>query len=743
MAAPFSNMDKTMSNDPDSASLLNPAHTKSYTQEQVQLLYNGLPLSLISSLIIGLLLSISHLPIIGQAEIIIWNLILGTTLIIRLILWQFWLNAGQLYHPKLWLQFFRISACLGGIGWGAAPVLIYADGNSIYQALLSFSLAGVVSGSLTSLSADRLSALGFALLAICPLTVQIIIDDSPTAIAMSVMTILFIIFVIASSGRTQKELRTQIQQNEALFTLSHELQNNREVDAVVAKVQSQYIADKNHKEAMQTIITHTCQITNSEMGFIGEVFHDPDNKPYLKMLVFDHGKQHQKYNFFHESTDRQEFRNLNGLFGSILQSGKPLFCGNPRRDIRSIGIPEKHPEIHNFVGIPVFQGSELMAVLCLANSSKEYTASTIELLKPISNLIAQFIHICSLQKQHKQDIAVLEETTIQTQTILDDIADGIVTMNSSGIIKSFNKAAETIFGYRADQIIGESIDCLMPEFNQDESTFSEQLKTRKTNIVGIGQEITGLRRKGKHFPMDFMISQIYRNGEPMFIGIIRDISEKKNLQESHKNLLKNLARDLRIPSHAISLAMDLMEKNVYSQKHNTSKNLVNSTKIQNQHLQNKIQSILHENIDHPHQHTTIAVKAADSIEKSIQNYKHIAELRGSRFLLVNRIYDEHMLINGNIFENSMVFFMGVSAENTPPFSEIKIYLEQYRGRIRIYSIKKIEQNLESTAEWESFKQMLTPLHATLGTEPIKENASSDHEIVYMEFPLAMIKAGLK
>jgi two-component system, LuxR family, sensor kinase FixL len=740
----------TMSKPQDSASsLLDPSHTKSYTQEQVKLLYNGLPLSLISSLIIGLLLSISHLPIIGQAEIIIWNLILGASLIIRLVLWQFWLNAGQLYDPKLWLQFFRIGAWLGGAAWGAAPILIYAHDNSIYQALLSFSLAGVVSGSLTSLSADRLSAVGFALLAVCPLTVQIIINDSPTAFAMSVMTILFIIFVISSSGRTEKELRTQIQQNEALFTLSYELQNNREVDAVVAKVQSQYIADKNHIEAMQTIITHTIQVSNSEMGFIGEVFYDADNKAYLKMLVFDHSAEGEKSNFFHEpAMDRQEFRNLNGLFGSVLQTGKPIFCGNPRRDIRSIGIPEKHPEINNFVGIPVFQGNQLVAVLCLANSSKEYTTDTIELLTPISNLIAQFIHIFRLQKQHKQDIAVLEETTIQTQTILDDIADGIVTINQYGIIKSFNKAAETIFGYKAVQIIGESVDTLIPESTRDDHAhkLSEYIKTGKANIIGIGREVTGLRRNGKHFPLDLMVSRIYRNGEPMFIGIIRDISEKKSLQESHKNLLNNLAKDLRIPSHAISLSLNLIEKNIYSQKHNTSKNLINSAKIQNQHLQNKIQSILNENFNQISNNTTISIKAASIIETCINNYRHIAELRGSRFSLVNRIYDEHMLINDSIFENSMIFFLGISAENALPFSEIKIYLEQYRGRIRIYSIKKLEQidhKLNSTLEWENCQKMLQQIHATLGIEKAdKENSTSESEIIYMEFPLAMIKAGL-
>ena len=121
----------------------------------------------------------------------------------------------QVYAVSLWLLLFRIGAFSSGIAWGTAALLIYAD-DSIYQALLSFSLAGLVSGSLTSLSADRLSALGFALFAICPLTIRFVVDDSPTAFAMSAMTILFMIFVVSSSGRTAQELSRQIQHNNEL-----------------------------------------------------------------------------------------------------------------------------------------------------------------------------------------------------------------------------------------------------------------------------------------------------------------------------------------------------------------------------------------------------------------------------------------------------------------------------------------------------------------------------------------------
>jgi two-component system, LuxR family, sensor kinase FixL len=736
-----------MSERPDSVDLPDHFSTDLYLQEQVQLLYRGLPLSLISSLIIALILSISHLTVVGQAEIIYWNLILGIILITRLALWQFWLNVDQLYSRQLWLLLFRIGAAAGGIAWGSAAILIYAKDNSIYQALLAFSLAGVVSGSLTSLSSDRISAVSFALLAVCPLSIRIVMDDSPTAVAMSAMSLLFIFFVITSSGRAQKELRKQIRQNEVLLNLSNELQKNREIDSTVTKVQSQFINDKNYLDAMQSVLSSSVQISKSEMGFIAEVLYDAEKKPYMKMMTLDFPKNNPAYEFFKTNITNPlpEFKNLNGIFGSIMQSGKPIFCGNPRHDIRSTGMPEKHPEIFNLVGIPIFHSNQLLAILCLANSTATYSEKTLDLFLPVTNLIGQFINTIQLQNRHKKDLAVLEESNIQTQTILDDIADGIVTIDKYGIIKTFNKAAETIFGYQANQIIDKNVTELMPEYYRADHNkkISDHLKTGKKNIIGIGREVTAVRRNGKHFPMDLMVSRITRNGEPMFIGIMRDVSEKKTLHETHKNELNKLVKELQIPAHAIGLALDMLEKNIQSQKHSSSGNLIKSAKNENDHLQKKLQAVLNDK-DSPNHINLKSAKAIDAFNTHIINYKHIAELRGSRFLIVSRIYDEHIQIDDDLLEQAMACFLDIAADNNLPFSEIKVFVEEAKGKIRIYTIEKNNhaEQIKQNRKWQELQQILQKMHASADIEPIiKGGCLTDNLLTYMEFPLAMTKSG--
>ena len=124
----------------------------SLEHEQMRSLYNSLPVSLLSSIAIAMILSFSHWKVIGQAEIILWNLLLGSALLARLIAWICWHNLHQLYSATFWLRLFRIGVWLTGAAWGSSALLLFAHEDTIYQALLSFSLAGVASGSMTSLT---------------------------------------------------------------------------------------------------------------------------------------------------------------------------------------------------------------------------------------------------------------------------------------------------------------------------------------------------------------------------------------------------------------------------------------------------------------------------------------------------------------------------------------------------------------------------------------------------------------
>jgi two-component system sensor kinase FixL len=532
--------------------------------EQMRSLYHSLPVSLVSSLIIALILSISHWKVIGQAEIILWNLLLGGTLLARLILWIFWHNAHQLYSTHFWLNCFRLGVWLSGAAWGAAALLLFAHEDTIYQALLAFSLAGVASGSMTSLTVDKYSSLGFVIFAISPLSIIIYLESGPTAIAMTSMTLLFIFFVIASSTRARHNIEEQLNKNFRLLQLTNKLNHKQKQEKIINNAQSIYIGEGDIKAALGKLLHEILPLCHSELGFIGQVVKDAEQKPFMRALVFGNRKKDAWVMESFRATnlpDNGEYRNLDNLFGMIMQSDKPVISLNLARDMRAGPLPPGHPTINNFIGIPIFSGREQIAILGLANSPTDYTNQTADELEPILKSIAQFVQTMNHEQQHEHDKAALEASTQHTQTILNDIADGIITISKEGIIQSFNHAAETIFGYRAKQIIGKNVSELMPEPHRSKHNdyLKNHLKTGKKNILGIGLEVTGLRRNGDEFPMDLMVSRVFQKGEPVFIGIVRDITEKRRIDDLRSQFITAASKQILGPLNIIAEAISRLQ----------------------------------------------------------------------------------------------------------------------------------------------------------------------------------------
>ena len=370
-----------LENSPLQQHLAEEAHGQlSLADEQMRSLYHSLPVSLLSSIIIALILSISHWKVIGQAEIILWNLLLGGTLLARLIVWIFWHNAYQLYSTSFWLTCFRIGVWCTGAAWGASALLLFAHDETIYQALLAFSLAGVASGSMTSLTVDKYSSLGFVILTVVPLSIIIFLDNGPTAIAMSGMTLLFIFFVIASTARARQQMEEQRNKNLHLLQLTNKINEKQKLEKIINHAQSIFISEGDIKSALQTLLQETLTLCHSELGFISRVEKDPQQNPFMRALVFASSNKNDRALENFRATgfpENGEYRNLDNLFGKIMLSDKPVISPNLTRDMRAGALPEGHPTINSFIGIPIFSGREQIAILGLANAPQGYTNQTV------------------------------------------------------------------------------------------------------------------------------------------------------------------------------------------------------------------------------------------------------------------------------------------------------------------------------------------------------------------------------
>jgi|GEM_PF-407689 len=121
--------------------------------------------------------------------------------------------------------------------------------------------------------------------------------------------------------------------------------------------------------------------------------------------------------------------------------------------------------------------------------------------------------------------AVRERET-RIAAILDTAVDGIITINERGNIETFNPAAEKIFGYRAEDILGRNINMLMSGEDRElhDTYMKRYLTTNQPKILGIRREVMGLRADGTSFPMQLAVSEMRLGSRCHFTGIIRDIT---------------------------------------------------------------------------------------------------------------------------------------------------------------------------------------------------------------------------
>ncbi|HQT32151.1 MAG TPA: PAS domain S-box protein [Thiobacillus sp.] len=174
--------------------------------------------------------------------------------------------------------------------------------------------------------------------------------------------------------------------------------------------------------------------------------------------------------------------------------------------------------------------------------------------------ITGYLGIAENITERKQAETALREQAQHTQAVLDNMVDGIITIDGAGIIGSFNPAAERIFGYTPAEVVGRNVKMLMPNPHRDahDSYLRNYQATGVARIIGIGREVEGQRRDGSLFPMDLAISEVTRQGRPLYVGMVRDITERKRMERMKSEFVSTVSHELRTPLTSISGALGLV-----------------------------------------------------------------------------------------------------------------------------------------------------------------------------------------
>lgn len=154
----------------------------------------------------------------------------------------------------------------------------------------------------------------------------------------------------------------------------------------------------------------------------------------------------------------------------------------------------------------------------------------------------------------------LESSEKFQRSIIGNMADGLITSDDNGNILSFNTAAEIIFGYKQDDIIGKNLCTLMPPVISEEHNkhFNSYVKTGIKNRINSHFETEAKRKNGETFPVDLAIREIIINSEKIFVGVLRDITERKQIERMKNEFISTVSHELRTPLTAIRGSLGLI-----------------------------------------------------------------------------------------------------------------------------------------------------------------------------------------
>jgi two-component system, LuxR family, sensor kinase FixL len=118
------------------------------------------------------------------------------------------------------------------------------------------------------------------------------------------------------------------------------------------------------------------------------------------------------------------------------------------------------------------------------------------------------------------------------RAVVEAAIDAIIVIDRNGLIRSANQATERIFGYPVTELIGRNVKMLMPEpyAGEHDGYIANYLRTGQRKIIGIGRDVAGRRQDGTVFPMYLAVAEAEVAGERIFVGIVRDISERKETE---------------------------------------------------------------------------------------------------------------------------------------------------------------------------------------------------------------------
>ncbi|MDI6816479.1 MAG: SpoIIE family protein phosphatase [Actinomycetota bacterium] len=248
---------------------------------------------------------------------------------------------------------------------------------------------------------------------------------------------------------------------------------------------------------------------------------------------------------------------IRGLRAEAYRTGKPVYNNDFANSEWVEFLPEGHGRLDNVLFAPLLVEGKAVGLMGVANKPGGFNADDVRIVSAFAKNAAITLHNSRL-------LGLLRNSEECFRSVVQTASDAVISINRSGQIIFWNKAAETIFGYSAEEMTGKALSLIMPErFRKfHEEALHRLLSTGEQRIIGQVVEVAGLKKENTEFPIELSLARWETGEGAFFTGIIRDITERKHVEKGLRTS-KRLSDALNDISKAINSTLDfdaIMEK---------------------------------------------------------------------------------------------------------------------------------------------------------------------------------------
>jgi len=346
---------------------------------------------------------------------------------------------------------------------------------------------------------------------------------------------------ITERKRAEDELHQSLEQIQ---------QRQREVSALLDASRA-VLHHREFKDAARSIFDSCKELVGATAGYVALLSEDGEEN---ELLFLEAGG-------LPCTVDPELPMPIRGLRAQAYKTGKTVYDNEFSTSKWMKFMPEGHVRLDNVLFAPLMIEGKAHGLLGLANKQEGFTEQD-------ARMATAFGELAAVALLNSRALESLEHSEERFRSVVETASDAVINIDSQGIISFWNKAAETIFGFSPDEMLGKPLTAIMPKrFRQAHATGIERLaSSRQPKLIGKTVELTGLAKDGREFPLELSLALWKIRERTFYTGIARDITQRKQAEDALRESHAELERRVEKRTAELSRANKRLQKQIEERK---------------------------------------------------------------------------------------------------------------------------------------------------------------------------------